>query len=87
MKMKKIVKKAKQEKTAESQLPRYNTKFEKKDLHEDVFLQLLNDFDLVPAVIKYVHLPFFLILLLHTIEFLFFFMKMNYVVDLLSSFF
>ena len=62
VKMKKIVKKAKTEKTADSQIPRYNTKFEKKDLHEDVFLQLLNDFDLVPAVIKYVPFLYFSIM-------------------------
>ena len=38
-----------------SQISRYNTRFEKKDMHEDVFLKLLKDFDLVPGVIKYVH--------------------------------
>ena len=42
----------KEEKTADSQISRYNTRFEKKDMHEDVFLQLLNDFDLVPTIIK-----------------------------------
>lgn len=41
-----------EEKTADSQVSRYTTRFEKKDMHEDVFLQLLNDFDLVPTVIK-----------------------------------
>ena len=40
------------EQTLDSQIPRYNTRFEKKDLHEDVFFQLLNDFDLIPQVIN-----------------------------------
>ena len=40
-------------KASDAQMSRYNTRFEKKDMHEDVFLKLLTDFDLVPAVIKY----------------------------------
>ena len=40
-------------KASDAQTARYNTRFEKKDMHEDVFLKLLTDFDLVPAVIKY----------------------------------
>lgn len=39
-------------KAADAQISRYNTRFEKKDMHEDAFLKLLTDFDLVPAVIK-----------------------------------
>ena len=39
-------------KGSDEQISRYNTRFEKKDMHEDVFLKLLGDFDLVPAVIK-----------------------------------
>ena len=54
-------------KASDAQAARYNTRFEKKDMHEDVFLKLLTDFDLVPAVIKYVLRLLYYTILYYTI--------------------
>jgi hypothetical protein len=39
-------------KQSDAQIARYKTRFEKKDMHEDVFLKLATDFHLVPGIIK-----------------------------------